>query len=101
MKIGCLLSVGLLLSGSVMAQTVTNAPSFPPLSPMPQATLDKIARMTPIFDGQTLDGWDASVKGTNQPDKAMVWTAKDGALASLGVGRGVLYTDKAYGSYRI
>ncbi|HEV2328126.1 MAG TPA: DUF1080 domain-containing protein [Verrucomicrobiae bacterium] len=101
MKPNCLFLIGILLSANVMSQSVPNIPSFPPPTRVSQATLDKIGKMTPIFDGQTLDGWDASVKGTNQPDKATVWTVTDGALASLGAGRGVLYTDKSYTHYRI
>lgn len=31
----------------------------------------------------------------------MGWAAKDGAIASTGVGRGVIYTAKDYGSYRL
>lgn len=96
MKLNRLLFIGLLLSAHVMAQTATNA-----LWSWAPSSSDKIGKMTAIFDGQTLDGWEASVKGTNQPDKATVWTVKDGALASLGAGRGVLYTEKSYGNYRI
>jgi hypothetical protein len=101
MKINCLLAFSLMVSAKLLAQTTTNAPSFPPPSPMSQAALDEISKMTPLFDGATLNGWEASVKGTNQPDKATVWQVKDSALASLGVGRGVLYTDKTFGNYRI
>src|SRR5437868_1184042 len=53
---------------SVPAQTGTTSPSAAPTStgvsvaaqptvPLSQATLEKIARMKPIFDGKTLDGW--------------------------------------------
>lgn len=31
--------------------------SLPPRPPLPAATLAKLARMKPIFDGRTLDGW--------------------------------------------
>jgi len=68
---------------------------------MSQATLDKISAMTPIFDGKTLAGWKASVKGTNTVDINKTWTVKDGAMASLGGGRGVLHTEKGYGNYRL
>ena len=57
--------------------------------------------MTPLFDGKTLDGWKASVKGTNAVDITKAWTVKDGAMASLGEGRGVLHTEKEYGNYRL
>jgi len=49
--------------------------------------------LTPIFDGKTLDGW------VQVP--ADSWTVKDGKIASLGVGRGVIYTANSYGNYRI
>lgn len=57
--------------------------------------------MTPLFDGKTLDGWKASVKATNAVDTAKHWTVKDGAMASLGEGRGVLHTEKSFGNYRL
>lgn len=38
----------LALSATALAQTP---------SPLPQAVLDKIAHMTPLFDGRTLNGW--------------------------------------------
>jgi hypothetical protein len=46
-----------------------------------------------IFDGHTLKGWRA--------DPAASWMVKDGILGSLGVGRGVLFTEKQYRRYRI
>jgi len=103
MKIKCWLVLALTLSTSLFAQEMTNAPAAPAKAtqPLSQATLDKIAAMTPIFDGKTLDGWKASKKGVNEMDAATQWTVKDGALASLGAGRGVLYTTKQYGNYRI
>jgi hypothetical protein len=101
MKLEYLLFAGLIVSADGLAQTVTSKPPFPPPTRISPETLDKISKMRPIFDGQTMNGWEASVKGTNQPDKETVWTVKDGALASLGAGRGVLYTDKSYGDYRI
>jgi Domain of Unknown Function (DUF1080) len=48
---------------------------------------------TLLFDGQTLNGW------IQIPDNS--WTVKDGAMASLGVGRGVIYTANDYSSYRL
>ncbi|HEV2455060.1 MAG TPA: DUF1080 domain-containing protein [Verrucomicrobiae bacterium] len=101
MKAALSLWIGLVFSVTATAQTVPNVPAFPPPTPLSRMTLDKINKMPPIFDGRTLDGWSASVKGANQPDKASVWTVKDGALASLGAGRGVLFTDKSYANYRI
>ena len=57
-----------LLAGAVLslapfafAQNATNpVPAAPPTKttePLSQATLDKIAAMSPIFDGKTLNGW--------------------------------------------
>ncbi len=97
----CILVLALLFSAKLFAQTATNAPSFPPPTPLSPETLDKIGKMTPIFDGSTLDGWEAGQKGTNEVDKTTVWTVKDGALASLGAGRGTLSTAQSYGNYRI
>jgi hypothetical protein len=48
--------------------------------------------MTPLFDGATLDGW---VYSTN------AWAVKDSAMASLGAGRGVIYTKREYTNYRL
>ena len=103
MKNQCLLALSLLLAPCLIAQTSgTNAaPVVPSPSALEPGALEKISRMTPIFDGQTLDGWKASVKGTNTVDINKVWTVKDGAMASLGAGRGVLFTRKDYGNYRL
>jgi hypothetical protein len=49
--------------------------------------------MAPLFDGKTLEGW------VQLP--ADSWTVKDGMIASRGVARGVIYTAKQYGNYRI
>ncbi len=48
---------------------------------------------TSLFDGKTLDGWIQS--------PANAWTVKDGAMASLGAGRGVIYTKDDYASFRL
>ncbi len=103
--------LGVVLATSLFAQQAVNpaasaeatnaAPTFPPPTPASQATLDKISRMTPLFDGKTLDGWKASVKGTNAADITKAWTVKDGAMASLGEGRGLLHTTQEYGNYRL
>ena len=55
------------------------------------------AKETPLFDGQTLNGWiDLENKG-----EAKGWIVKDGAMASTGAGRGVIYTAKDYSRYRL
>jgi hypothetical protein len=69
--------------------TPTTAPASmpPPKVPLPPG-------MTPLFDGKALDGW-AQIP----PDS---WTVKNGALASLGLARGVIYTTRDFlGSYRL
>lgn len=58
----------------------------PPAVPLPPG-------MAPLFDGKTLEGW------VQLP--ADSWTVKDGMIASRGVARGVMYTAKQYGNYRI
>ena len=58
MKINPCLVLALTLSTSLFAQDA--APTSAPTKtsePLSQATLDKIAAMTPMFDGKTLDGW--------------------------------------------
>ena len=49
--------------------------------------------MTSLFYGRTLDGW---VCFTNN-----AWAVRDGAMTSLGAGRGVIYTKNEYGKYRL
>lgn len=50
-------------------------------------------KTTSLFDGKTLAGWIQS-----PPD---AWMVKDGAMASKGSGRGVIYTANDYGSFRL
>lgn len=66
MKTPLLLLSGFALIASVHGQATSTAPapaatvSIDSLAPRPalsKATLDKLAAMTPIFDGKTLDGW--------------------------------------------
>ena len=63
-----------------------DAATPPPAVPLPPG-------MTPIFDGKTLDGW-KQIPGDS-------WTVKDGAIVSLGIARGVLYTASSYDRYRM
>jgi Domain of Unknown Function (DUF1080) len=58
----------------------------PPTAPPPEW-------MTRLFDGKSLDGW------VQVPENS--WTVKDGVIASLGAGRGVIYTTGQYERYRI
>jgi hypothetical protein len=50
-------------------------------------------KTTPLFNGNTLDGW------VQIPPNS--WIVKDGAMASTGIGRGVIYTKDDYSSYRL
>jgi hypothetical protein len=68
-----------------------SAPPTSQPSPAPQVPLP--AGMTPLFDGKTLAGWRQI-----PPDQ---WVVKDGALVSLGKGRGVMATEGQYTNYRI
>ena len=60
----------------------------------PPALPEAVLKQTrPIFDGKSLDGW------IQVP--ADSWTVKDGAMASTGAGRGVIYTRDDYTHYRL
>lgn len=51
------------------------------------------SQFTPLFDGKTLEGW------VQVP--ADSWIIKDGAMASTGAARGVIYTKGDYSHYRL
>src|SRR4051794_33638392 len=99
MRLLVALSVAMLSFEVVRAQSTqpstsaspTTAPSDADFTPPPDAPLP--ANMTRIFDGKTLDGWVPL-----PPDS---WMVRDGALTSVGAGRGVIYTAKSYERYRI
>jgi hypothetical protein len=60
----------------------------------PHVLPDAVLKQTkPIFDGKSLDGW------IQVP--ADSWEVKDGAMASTGAGRGVIYTKDDYTKYRL
>jgi hypothetical protein len=66
---------------------------------VPSLAADQEARgAVPLFDGKTLTGW---IQLENKPDMAAGWTVKDGAIASTGSGRGVIYTVGDYGRFRL
>jgi len=79
------------LAGLALAQATKPAAPVAEPTPAPDAALPP--GMTPLFDGKTLKGW-------NQIP-ADQWVVKDGALVSLGKGRGVIATDKEFGTYRV
>jgi hypothetical protein len=60
----------------------------------PPALPEAVLKQTkPIFDGKSLDGWVQVPPGS--------WAVKDGAMASTGAGRGVIYTKDDYTKYRL
>jgi 3-keto-disaccharide hydrolase len=61
-----------------------------PASPIPEAVLKQTK---PIFDGKSLDGWIQV-----PPDS---WNVKEGAMASTGAGRGIIYSKDDYAKYRL
>jgi hypothetical protein len=74
---------------SLRAGEPTDAASAASAS-LPDAVLQQTK---PLFDGKALDGW------VQIP--ANSWEVKDGAMASRGVGRGVIYTEKDYSKFRL
>jgi hypothetical protein len=73
-------------------------PAQPPPS-LSKATLDKIEKIHLIFDGKTLDGWIQFHK--NATNNVPGWRVKDGAMASTGADRGVIYSANDYGHFRL
>lgn len=78
-----------LAPGSKSAAEPTDAKDKSPAG-LPEAV---VKQTTPIFDGKSLDGWVQI-----PPDS---WEVKDGAMASRGAGRGVIYTKDDYSKYRL
>jgi len=81
------------LAQTASPATVPLTPIAPTTQPSPAPDVPLPAGMTPLFDGKTLAGWKQI-----PPDQ---WAVKDGALVSLGKGRGVIATDGQYSKYRI
>jgi hypothetical protein len=73
------------------ATAQVSAEPAPQPAPAPKVPLP--AGMTLLFDGTTLAGWKQI-----PPDQ---WMVKDGALVSLGKGRGVIVTEGQYSRYRV
>ncbi len=85
MKRSFLIAIAL-LSTVLTCTGLSPAQSAAPEVPLPSG-------LTRLFDGKTLEGW------AQIPDNS--WAVKDGAIASLGVGRGVIHTTKFFSRYRI
>jgi len=60
---------------------------------LPLAVSTVAAAPVSLFDGKSLDGW------IQVPTNS--WIVKDGAMASTGAGRGVIYTTNQFGNYRL
>src|SRR5690242_20531201 len=89
-----LIAVVVLLTATLTWGADSPAPATSPADEAPPPKVPVPARMTPLFDGKTLDGW------TQIP--ANSWAVKNGAIASLGAGRGVIYTNREFsGVYRL
>ena len=55
-----------------------------------------------LFDGKTLNGWiQLENKAASPSALSAGWTVKDGAMASTGSGRGVIFTANDYGRFRL
>jgi hypothetical protein len=78
-------------AAAVEAPPPTTAPTELASQPPPDTPLPR--GLSRIFDGKTLEGWKQL-----PPDS---WVAKNGVLASRGVGRGVIYSAESFGRYRV
>jgi len=88
--------VGLLMLGPALA---ADKPPAAPAVPLTKATLETIEKLPLIFDGKTLDGWIQFHR--NATNGIPGWVVKDGAMASTGADRGIIYTAKDYGHFRL
>jgi len=103
LNLGSAAVFGLALCCRLIAQPATNVSSAslqppvtrmrPPETHLSPQTLARINEMTPLFDAKSLDGW------IQVPENS--WAVKDGAMASLGLGRGVIYTKGEFGNFRL
>jgi hypothetical protein len=62
--------------------------------PPPRHPAEAELETTALFDGESLAGW------IQVPDDRG-WEVKEGAMASTGAGRGVIYTEGDYGRFRL
>jgi len=86
------IAVALSFSLPVFAQPSSPGAPEPAALPLSKATFEKIGKMTPIFDGKTVDGWECQTNA---------WVVKEGAMASTGAGRGVIFSRGDYGNFRL
>lgn len=63
---------------------------------------EAITGAVPLFDGKTLNGWIQIENKATLPSAVPAgWIVKDGAMASTGSGRGVIYTVNDYVRFRL
>ncbi len=65
----------------------------PPREPLRPTVAEKLRNLPLLFDGRSLAGWVQAPAGS--------WVVRDGAMASTGAGRGVIYTERNYSHYRL
>jgi hypothetical protein len=97
MKRLCWIVAGLVFIAQLSAQSKPAAPTTAPsdVATQPPPAVPLPPGMTPIFDGKTLDGWSQLPPGSES------WVARNGIIASLGAGRGVIHTNNSFDRYRI
>src|SRR5437870_5598116 len=82
------------LAAAILSSAVGTAERPDDREGQPPALPDALLKQTrPIFDGKSLDGW-AQIPADS-------WEVKDGAMASTGAGRGVIYTRDDYARSRL
>ena len=99
MKITRVLSFVALLSFSafspVLAPVLTSAaePDAAKSASPPGLPAAVLEATKPLFDGKSLEGWMQIPAGS--------WNVKDGAMASVGAGRGVIFSRDDYSKFRL
>jgi hypothetical protein len=79
------LTLAMLTNAAIAADGVVSKPV--------RALAEKSPKTKSLFDGKSLDGW------VQIPENS--WVVKDGAMSSLGAGRGVIYTKGDYSRFRL
>ena len=84
-------AVFLPIAPSRAAETVADAPAVKQVAA--KGASEANLKTVSLFDGKTLDGW------ILVPDES--WVVKDGAMASTGNGRGMIYTKDDFSKFRL
>lgn len=82
---------------------VTTSPAAPAATPAAPARPGSVpARVTPLFNGQDLSGWQADVPAKDSnPGAPESFVVRDGLLVSMGSPPGHLLTNEIYRDYRL